>query len=46
MINIKIENNELKVTGEINLGYIGVYKDSKIEFVDSLEEIIGMGDCF
>ena len=39
MINIKIENNELKVTGEINLGYIGVYKDSKIEFVDSLEEI-------
>ena len=39
MINIYLENDEIKVKGTINLGYIGLFKDSQIELEDSLEDI-------
>ena len=34
-----LEDGELKVKGSINLGYIGLFKDSQIEIEDSLEDI-------
>ena len=36
---IFLEDGELKVKGSINLGYIGLFKDSQIEIEDSLEDI-------
>ncbi len=41
MANLKIylEDGELKVSGTINLGYIGSFMDSQIEIDDSLEDI-------
>ena len=38
-IKIYVEDDEIKVKGTINLGYIGQFKDSQIEILDSLEEI-------
>ncbi len=39
MIKIYLEDDELKVSGSIDLGYIGVFRDSEIEILDSPEEI-------
>ena len=39
MIKIYLEEGELKVSGSIDLGYIGAFHDSEIEILDSLEEI-------
>ena len=39
MIKIYLEDDELKVSGSIDLGYIGVFEDEEIEILDSLEEI-------
>lgn len=39
MIDIQLEGNKLIIAGEICLGYIGTYKDSQIQFVDTIEEI-------
>lgn len=39
MIKIYLEDDELKVSGSIDLGYIGVFRDSEIEILDSLEEV-------
>lgn len=36
---IYLEDGEIKITGTINLGYIGRFKDSQIEIEDTLEEI-------
>ena len=38
-IKIYIKDGEIKIQGTINLGYIGLFKDSQIEILDSLEEI-------
>lgn len=38
-IKIYVEDDEIKVKGTINLGYIGEFKDSQIEILDSPEEI-------
>lgn len=39
MIKIYLEDDELKVSGSIDLGYIGVFRDSEIEILDSPKEI-------
>ena len=39
MIKIYLEDGEVKVSGSIDLGYIGVFHDSEIEILDSLDEI-------
>lgn len=39
MITITNENDELKIVGSINLGYIGTFEDSDIEIIDTLEEV-------
>ena len=39
MIKIYLEDDELKVSGSIDLGYIGVFRNSEIEILDSPEEI-------
>lgn len=38
-LRIYLEDGKIKVKGTINLGYIGLFKDSQIEMEDSLEEI-------
>ena len=38
-LKICLEDGEIKIHGTINLGYIGLFKDSQIEITDSLEEI-------
>ena len=38
-VKIYIEDGEIKVQGNVNLGYIGRFKDSQIEILDSIEEI-------
>ena len=38
-LKIYLEDGKIKVKGTINLGYIGLFKDSQIEIEDSLEEI-------
>lgn len=37
-LKIYIEDNEIKIRGSIDLGYIGQFKDSQIEILDSLGE--------
>ena len=38
-INIFLEDDELKISGSIDLGYIGLYEGSQIEIDDTLEDI-------
>ena len=38
-IKIYIEDEEIKILGSVDFGYIGLFKDSQIEVLDSLEEI-------
>ena len=38
-LKIYLEDGEIKVHGTVNLGYIGLFKDSQIEIEDSLEDI-------
>ena len=39
MIDIYVDDGILKVVGEIDMGYIGKYRDSQIEFIETLEEV-------
>lgn len=38
-ISITVEDGEIKISGKMNLGYIGTYTDEEIEIDDTLEEI-------
>ncbi|MCR4928777.1 MAG: hypothetical protein K5988_02140 [Lachnospiraceae bacterium] len=38
-LKIYLEDGEIKIQGTVNLGYIGQFKDSQIEILDTLEEI-------
>ena len=38
-ISITVEDGEIKISGKMNLGYIGTYTDDEIEINDTLEEI-------
>ena len=38
-IKIFLDKGSIKVSGSINLGYIGTFKDSQIELDDTLEDI-------
>ncbi|MBR3970733.1 MAG: hypothetical protein IKJ87_06610 [Ruminococcus sp.] len=38
-LEITLEDGEVKVSGSLNLGYIGVFADEQIELDDTLEEI-------
>ena len=38
-ISITLEEGEIKISGKMNLGYIGTYTDDEIEINDTLEEI-------
>ena len=39
-ISLTVEDGEIKISGSLNLGYIGTYADSQIELNDTLDEII------
>ena len=36
-LKIYLEDGEIKIQGTVNLGYIGQFKDSQIEILDTLE---------
>ena len=38
-LEITLEDGEIKISGSLNLGYIGTYTDSQIELDDTLDEI-------
>ena len=38
-LTITLEDGEIKISGKMNLGYIGTYTDEEIEINDTLEEI-------
>ena len=38
-ISITVEDGEIKISGKMNLGYIGTFTDEEIEIDDTLEEI-------
>ena len=38
-LKIYLEDGEIKALGTVNLGYIGLFKDSQIEIEDTLEDI-------
>jgi len=38
-LTITLEDGEIKISGKMNLGYIGTYTDDEIEINDTLEEI-------
>ena len=38
-LRLYIDDGEIKIQGTINLGYIGLFRDSQIEIDDSLEDI-------
>ena len=38
-LKIYLEDGKIKIKGTVNLGYIGSFKDTQIEIIDSLEEI-------
>jgi len=38
-LEITLEDGEIKISGSLNLGYIGTYTDDEIEIDDTLEEI-------
>ena len=38
-ISITVEDGGIKISGKMNLGYIGTFKDDEIEINDTLEEI-------
>ena len=38
-LRIYLDDGEIKIQGTINLGYIGLFRDSQIEIDDSLEDI-------
>ncbi len=38
-LEITLEDGEIKISGSLNLGYIGIFEDEQIELDDTLEEI-------